>query len=397
MNNAKLGDIVSFKTGKLNSNAAIADGEYPFFTCSQETYRTNTYSFDTECVLLGGNNAAGIYPLKFYSGKFDAYQRTYIIRTLDEEKLINRYLYYSLRPQLELMKSISTGAATKFLTLTILRDIEISLHSMPSQHKIASILSAYDDLIENNLKRIKLLEEMAQMIYREWFVNFRIPGHEKVKMVDSPLGKIPEGWEVRTVQDSFEITGGGTPSKKISEYWAQGSINWFVPSDLTAHKTVFMDESGNKITELGLKKSSARLFPEYSVMMTSRATLGIISINTTEACTNQGFITCIPSKKFPLYTLYYWLRENVEKFISLGTGATFKEITKGVFKKIELVIPQKKLVFAFEDTIEPIMSQILNIQRKNNNLRETRDLLLPKLISGELDVENIDVRGIEYE
>jgi type I restriction enzyme S subunit len=151
-----------------------------------------------------------------------------------------------------------------------------------------------------------------------------------------------------------------------------------------------MEESGSKITEMGLKKSSARLFPAYSVMMTSRATLGVISINTYEACTNQGFITCIPNKKFPLYTLYFWLKENVEKFISLGTGATFKEITKGVFKKIDIFLPPESLLTDFEKTVTPITRQILNLQRKINNARKTRDLLLPKLINGEIDVENIN-------
>ena len=127
----KLGDIVTFKTGKLNSNAATPNGTYPFFTCSQETFRTDTYSFDTDCVLLGGNNANGIYPIKYFSGKFDAYQRTYIIRALDEQNLSNRYLFFALKPKLELLKSISTGAATKFLTLTILKDIDFNLPPSP--------------------------------------------------------------------------------------------------------------------------------------------------------------------------------------------------------------------------------------------------------------------------
>ena len=158
LSHCKLKDFVSFKTGKLNSNAATLDGPYPFFTCSQETFRTDTFSFDTECVLLGGNNANGIYPLKYFSGKFDAYQRTYIIEPLDRKKLDTRYLFYALRPTLELMKSISTGAATKFLTLTILNDIEIAYHQhIDAQRKIASILSAYDDLIENNMRRINIL------------------------------------------------------------------------------------------------------------------------------------------------------------------------------------------------------------------------------------------------
>ena len=118
-----LGDHVTIKTGKLDSNAATQDGIYPFFTCSRETFRTDTHAFDTEAVLLAGNNAAGVFPIKFFKGKFNAYQRTYVIETATPDQLDTRYLFYSLQPQLEYLKSISTGAATKFLTLTILTRI----------------------------------------------------------------------------------------------------------------------------------------------------------------------------------------------------------------------------------------------------------------------------------
>ena len=404
--------LVNFKTGKLNSNAAKPDGMFPFFTCSQETFRTDTWSFDGEYVLLAGNNAAGIYPLKYFNGKFDAYQRTYAINSIDENVLVTRYVYYALRLQLELMKSISTGVATKFLTLSLLNRTQIPIPHLPTQQKITAILSAYDDLIENNLRRIKLLEEMAQNLYREWFVKFRFPacadlsavpdtaqagasagrpGHKHTRFTDSPLGSIPKGWDVNTVENTFAILGGGTPSKTVPEYWDEGTINWYSPTDLTAKGSMFMECSGKQISELGLKKSSARLFPPFSVMMTSRATLGVISINTTEACTNQGFITCVPNERFPLHLLYYWLKENVEYFISLGTGATFKEITKGIFKTIELIVPAQALVTNFEDTVQQIALLILTLQRKNTTLRRTRDLLLPRLISGEVDVSELDI------
>lgn len=144
----KLGELVTFKTGKLDSNAACEDGEYPFFTCSQETYRTNTYSFDCEAVLLGGNNANGVYPLKYFRGKFDAYQRTYVICTKCENILFNRYLYYALRPKLSLLQSHSSGVTTKFLTLGILNNIDLEIPAKISQEKIIEILSAYDDLTE---------------------------------------------------------------------------------------------------------------------------------------------------------------------------------------------------------------------------------------------------------
>jgi type I restriction enzyme S subunit len=150
-----------------------------------------------------------------------------------------------------------------------------------------------------------------------------------------------------------------------------------------------MSQSANKITDLGLAKSSAKLFPPMSVMMTSRATLGVIAVNTTTACTNQGFITCIPSERFPLWLLYHWLKENAGVFEGFATGATFKEITKGVFRKLELVVPPIELTKAFELAVEPMMNLVLQLEQKNANLRTTRDLLLPKLISGELDVSTL--------
>lgn len=307
------------------------------------------------------------------------------------------FLYFTVtnQPFTDYLTTNAKGAAYPAVDTDTIERADIFLPPLPTQRKIAAILSAYDDLIENNLQRIKILAEMAQNLYREWFVKFRFPSHERARFVDSPLGRIPEGWEVSTVENTFAILGGGTPSKAVPGYWDEGTINWYSPTDLTATDTMLMERSKIQISELGLKKSSARLFPPFSVMMTSRATLGVISINTTEACTNQGFITCVPNERFPLYMLHYWLKENVAYFISLGTGATFKEITKGVFKTIELVVPEQTVVTHFEDTVQQFALQRLNLQRKNTTLRRTRDLLLPKLISGELDVSELDITASE--
>jgi type I restriction enzyme S subunit len=303
------------------------------------------------------------------------------------------FLYYifNSQPVRQQIRASCSGVKVRHTSPSRIYEVRVEIPPIPTQRKIAAILSAYDDLIENNLRRIKILEEMAQNLYREWFVKFRFPGHQHARFTYSPLGQIPKGWEVDRVENTFAILGGGTPSKAVPEYWDEGTINWYSPTDLTATHSMFMERSGNQISELGLKKSSACLFPPFSVMMTSRATLGVISINTTEASTNQGFITCVPNGRFPLYTLYYWLKENVEYFISLGTGATFKEITKGVFKTIELVVPEQDIVTEFEDRVQQFALQILNLQRKNITLSRTRDLLLPRLISGEVNVSELDI------
>jgi type I restriction enzyme S subunit len=305
-----------------------------------------------------------------------------------KSELDSTFLHYFLRDE-KVIASISkqaVGATMPNLNTRILKNINIVYPEKITQQKIASILSAYDDLIENNTRRIQILEEIARRIYEEWFVHFRFPNHENIKLIDSELGLIPEGWKISTVEDTFSILGGGTPSKNISEYWENGTINWYSPTDLTRNKMAFIDESSLKITPLGLTKSSARLFPAFSVMLTSRATIGVVAINTSEASTNQGFIICIPNEKFPLYVLFHWLKYNVEMFINLSSGATFKEISKGTFKQIAVLIAPSTITSTFQDMIDPIMKNLLNLQRKNEILKQTRDLLLPKLISGEIDV-----------
>ena len=302
------------------------------------------------------------------------------------------YVYYfAQNPDVRLAaeKSMSGASGRQRAVISSLSEFACEFPPLPIQQRIAGILSAYDELIENSQRRIKLLEAMARALYREWFVHFRFPGHENHPRVPSPLGEIPQGWEVKAVAEAFTISGGGTPSRKESAYWEGGTIQWYSPSDLTGAGTMFMDDSSDHITERGLEQSSARMFPPRSVMLTSRATIGAIAINTHPACTNQGFITCLPNKHVPLYFLFHWLTENVPTFQLMASGATFKEISRGVFKTIDFLQPPIELVEQFEAHATPLAEQILSLQRQVNNLRRTRDLLLPRLLSGQIDVKTI--------
>jgi type I restriction enzyme S subunit len=284
-----------------------------------------------------------------------------------------------------------TGAAIPRIVLEDFKRAPIRYPSKDKQERITSILSAYDDLMENNMRRIKILEEIARLIYREWFVEFKAPGIKLRKATPEEkkvTGKdvFPEEWEVKSIGDVVEILGGGTPSKEKQEYWNDGNITWYTPSDLTKTKMMFALESGDKITEVGLKKSSTRLFPAYSVMMTSRATIGVVAINTNEASTNQGFIICIPTKDIPMHYLYYWVLSNVERSLNNATGSTYKEIIKSVYRGFPIIIPLKRVMNKFVDIQSPMFKQLESLIRQNINLRQTRDLLLPKLISGEVEV-----------
>lgn len=312
-------------------------------------------------------------------------------RVSDYKKLNNRYLRYYFESEF-FSKTINlwadAGSTRAYLSIIKQQKLPIVFPDIKKQQKIAAILSAYDDLIENNNKRIALLEKAAEEIYREWFVRMRFPGWQQVKVVKG----VPEGWEVIKVADAFEFLGGGTPSTTEKRYWDDGTVNWFTPSDITKANGIFLPESIDKCTEEGLNNSSARMFPAYSIMMTSRATIGAIGINTTPACTNQGFITCIPNENFPITFLYHWLKLNKHYFETVSTGSTFLELTKGTFKKIKILKPEKKLVEQYESKVQPMFKEMEFLLQKVDLLKKSRDLLLSRLISGKLSVEGLDIR-----
>lgn len=380
----KLGEIANYKTGKLNSNAAVSGGKYPFFTCSRETYRTNTYSFDCECVLLAGNNANAEYPVKYFNGKFDAYQRTYVITPKDLKQLNIRFLFYAIELKLNLLKSLSTGSATRFLTKGILDNLEFDLPLLVTQQKIVSILSAYDDLIENNYRRITILEEMARSLYREWFVKFRFPGHEEVKMVDSELGQIPEGWNLAQISDIYKTSSGGTPSRLKPEYY-NGDIQWIKTKEL---RDGFVIECEETISELGLIKSSAKLFPIYAVLMAMYgATIGQLGIISKESASNQACCAIIAIDEiFSPWYIYLNLLSNRTYIIGQRMGAAQQNISQQIIKDLKVIQPDSQTMQKFNQIVESIFLKIENLQKKNNNLKTQRDMLLPKLISGKIEV-----------
>lgn len=265
---------------------------------------------------------------------------------------------------------------------------------LPIQRRIGAIADAIDDLIENNWRRVELLEQMAQAIYREWFVRFRFPGHEHTTFVDSPLGPIPDGWAVTTCGETLKFIGGATPSKSVSAYWEGGTIPWYTPSDLTKRPSRFLREPGTFITEAGLKASSTRLFPAASVLMTSRATLGVLAIARREACCNQGFIVVLPDDRWPPSFVYEWLADKSEEVASIGTGATFKEITKRAFKSFPFLVPRQRVLDAYREVVEPLDGEIAALEDEGDVLTRLRDLLLPKLISGQIDVSKLDLDAV---
>ena len=206
------------------------------------------------------------------------------------------------------------------------------------------------------------------------------------EMVASEVGKIPKGRSVSNIGDEVKILGGGTPSTKESSYWESGNIIWYTPSDLTKDINLFSLSSERKITKIGLQNSSANLFPPYSLMMTSRATIGEIAINAEESCTNQGFIVLVPNEQFSIYYLHGWLLTQLKMIKILASGSTFPEISRSVFKKFNILKVPNEINLNFDSLIQPLYRKIeINI-REYNNLVSIRDALLPKLMSGQIRV-----------
>lgn len=379
---AKLGKIAIIRTGKLDSNAAVIGGRYPFFTCDPNTLSIDVWAYDTEAVLLAGNNASGNYTAKYYKGKFNAYQRTYIIESANEEELNIRYLCYALNQQLRLLKTMSSGSTTKFLTIRMLDNLDIPLLGINIQTQIVNILSAYDDLIENNQKQIKLLEEAAQRLYKEWFVDLRFPGHENTKIVDG----VPEGWRVASIADICDTVGGGTPSTKIQSYYEKGDILWVTPTDITRNFSLALLDTEKKITPEGLKNSSAKMLPAETILMTSRASVGFFGMCKYEVCTNQGFISCIPKRENLQMYLLFNLKSRVEEIRQKAGGSTYLEISKTVFRELKIILPKDEVLAEYQKNVHDIFDEIYCRTEMIKSLVDMRNRLLPKLMSGEVEV-----------
>lgn len=297
-----------------------------------------------------------------------------------------RYVSYflDLPESIDYVFANAVGTTMPNLNTEILRSVPIRLPEYSVQVKIADILCALDDKIELNRRMNETLEQMAMALYKHWFVDFG-PFQDGEFLESEEFGQIPACFNVTSIGSEVKVLGGGTPSTKVNEYWANGTINWFSPTDLTASRSVFITKSAKGITEKGLNESSAKLFPPYSVMMTSRATIGVIAINREPASTNQGFIVLVPNEKFPASYLFLWLKSNMEKIRSISNGSTFLEVNRSNFKALPIFESEK--VIEFGARIDPFFSQIESLTIETETLTETRDYLLPRLLSGEIEVK----------
>lgn len=304
---------------------------------------------------------------------------------MNGDQLLSYWIYYYLHSdnaQENILKNIK-GSTQQYIALKDLRLLPIGLPPIEIRQRIVEILKSLDDKIELNRRINANLEAQAQALFRSWFVDFE-PFRDG-PFVDSELGKIPQGWKIGTLSEIGDVIGGGTPSKIKPEYYTDNGIAWITPKDLSTNNCKFTSKGETDISELGYKNSSAKLMPRGSVLFSSRAPIGYISIAKNGICTNQGFKSIVPKKAGTCF-IYYFLRNNTSKIESMASGSTFKEASGGLMKSLEVIIPSNKILTAFEEAVQPLFNMQEHNEDENARLSALRDTLLPKLMAGEINL-----------
>ena len=278
------------------------------------------------------------------------------------------------------------GGAQPLMTQDIIGDFVVVIPSLPIQNQIVSILKSLDDKIEVNRRINDNLEQQAQALFKSWFVDFE--PFRNQPFVESELGMIPEGWRVGTLNDFGEIVGGSTPSKAKPEYYTDNGIAWLTPKDLSVSKCKFTSRGEIDITQEGYDSCSTKLMPKGTVLFSSRAPIGYITIAKNDICTNQGFKSVIPKLAGTAF-IYCFLKESTQEIENKATGSTFKEASGSLMKSLPAIVPEKVILDDFEDLMKPIYKQQEVLEDENSRLSSLRDTLLPRLMSGELSVDGL--------
>lgn len=354
----RLGDYIRIKTGKLDANASNPNGKYPFFTCSIEPLRINTYAYDCECVLVAGN---GDLNIKYYFGKFNAYQRTYIIESKDKNILTVPYLYCFLDNYLYVLRSQSIGGVIKYIKLANLTDIKMELPSVAEQNEIVKKVDRIKRIINLRKQQLEKLDLLIKSQFNEMFGNCKLnrPSSDWVK-----IGTVAE------------VVGGSTPKTEKIEYW-DGDHCWITPSEIDEDSYVIID-TDRKLTDAGIKSCSLKRLPIGTVLLSSRAPIGKVAIAGVEMYCNQGFKNLICSDKLTSVYVYYLLKYNSDYLNSLGRGATFKEISKSIVENISIPVPQIELQNEFVHFVEKVNKIKTQIKQSLEKLETLKKSLMQK-------------------
>lgn len=352
--------------------------------------------------------------------------------TLDHSKVNPKYfLYYFLSKEVQdQIQRIAIGGVIPGFNLTQFREFEVVVPPLNDQDEIVAVLDSLDSKIELNRQTNQTLEQIAQAIFKSWFVDFeptrakiaaKQSGHDPERaamaaisgksleeldqlspeqlqqlkttaalfpdvLADYELGEIPEGWSWSYIGDEVTVVGGGTPSTKSEEFWENGHINWTSPKDLSKLCDKILLETDRKVTEAGLAKISSGLLPIDTVLMSSRAPVGYLAISKIPVAVNQGYIAMKCNGDLMPEYIVQWAESVMDDIKQRASGTTFAEISKKDFKIIPVVVPEKEVVFEYSAIVSKLYDKITKTLIETKSLEETRDYLLPKLLSGELEL-----------
>ena len=364
-------EFVTLQRGFDLPKKNMKPGMYPVIGSTAIIGYHDEFKVDPPGVVMGRSGALG--SVQYVPVKYWPHNTSLWIK--DFKGNSPRYAYYFL--QTLGLEQFNSGAAVPTLNRNDLDSLELKIHSLPTQRKIATVLSAYDDLIENTTRHIEILEEMAQAIYREWFVEFRFPGHERVPKVESELGLIPPGWEIKRFSEvSFNFDRQRKPLSGMVRSTMQGEYPYYGAAKILDHvndylfdgRYLLIAEDGSVITEDGK--------PVLQLVM------GKFWVNN-HAHVVQG--------KAPISTNFLYLFMSNVAISGYITGAAQPKINQNNLNRILILSPPPSVLEKFDKMIVPIFDNIATLDLKNTNLRQTRDLLLSKLISGEINVSELDI------
>ena len=358
----KLGDIAVFHYGKSLTKQNRVDGDIPVFSSAGLVDFHDKALTDTSGIIIGRKGTAG----KVYYSKTPFYCIDTAFYILPSDKYSLEFLFHLL---LTLnLDELNEDSAVPGLNRDNAYQQEVFLPPLAEQEAIAEVLSSLDDKIDLLHRQNKTLEDMAQTLFRQWFIE-----------------EANEEWKETKLGEICTIMGGGTPKTKVPEYW-DGDIPWLTPKDLSGFSGTYISDGERNISELGLKKSSAKLLPKDTVLLTTRAPVGYLAISKNEVSTNQGFRSLIPNEETNGLFLFHLLKQNVEYLKSQSSGSTFGELTGTTLKSLSFLFPPVELAKRFESAVNPLFNKIKSNQDSIYSLTNLRDTLLPKLVGGKVSV-----------
>ncbi len=387
MQNIEFKDFIKLQRGFDLPEHLRKKGSFPVVASTSITSFHNVAKVKAPGVVTGRSGALG--EVQYINKDFWPLNTTLWVKDFKCNE--PKYVYYFLKT-LDL-KRFNSGAGVPTLNRNDLDTLKIKIHEKNEQLKIAKLLSNYDDLIENNNKRIKILEEMAQKIYKEWFVDFKFPGHETTTFKDSPLGKIPNEWNVMNANSIANIFIGRTPSRKDFSCFTTNNKDkkWISIKDIGLSNE-FIFKTSEYLTNEAIKKYNIPLIPKNTVILSFKLTVGKVTITTEEMCSNEAIAQFQIKDIKIISTFYLYLYLKNFEYANLGnTSSIGNAINSSIVKNMSILIPKASILFQFNKNIDDLFNQIKTLSIKNENLKQTRDILLPRLISGEINVENMEV------